>query len=188
MTTLKGTAVQPNFDWVRKTYGEETWSAILERLTPEQRQQVAVINGGAAYDLKLVSAVLEALAELRMHGDHDAADEAFREMGAHIAKVSLTGLYSLFVRVATPEAIMKRIPTVVNTMFDGASAEMHSGGDGRSAQLVMRGLGDLAYAGPRLCGWAETALAMCGANATVTERGWMLGRVKSDELIFDARW
>lgn len=189
MATLKGASVQANFDWARTTYGDAVWADVLARLTEDQRRDIAMINNGASYDITLISAVLETLADIKFAGDMRAADRAFRSMGAHIAETSLTGLYSLFLRVAKPEALLKRIPTVIGTMYGGVTADIAEGADGHSATITMRGLGDLAYAAPRLCGWGEKALQMCGAkNATLTERNWAAGRTRSDELVFDARW
>ena len=188
MSTLKGTAVKPNFDWVKQTYGEAVWTQILDRLPHEARAEVEFVQGARSYDLKVVSAVLETLVELQFPNNLGEADRAFRAMGAFIARDSLTGVYSLFIRIARPEAILKRIPTVISTMFDGVTGEMFVEDGPRRARVVMRGLEDLAYAGPRLCGWAEQALSMCGATATVTERNWQAGIIRSDELIYDASW
>ena len=189
MATLKGASVQSNFDWIRTTYGDEVWEQVLGRLTDEHRRTIGMINGGASYDLTFVSAVLEALADIKFAGDMGAADRAFRSMGARAAESGLTGVYSLFLRVAKPEALLKRIPTVIGTMFGGVTAEIAEGADGHSATITMRGLGDLAYAAPRLCGWGQKALEMCGArDATLTERNWAAGRIRADELVFDVRW
>ena len=47
----------------------------------------------------------------------------------------------------------------------------------------------LTYAGPRLAGWAESALEKVGArDVRVRERSWDAGAIASDEITLVLRW
>ncbi len=188
-TTLKGTAVKPNLEWMQKTYGESVWQQILDRLTPEQREQIAFVSGTQSYPVSLLSSVNSAFVEVACHGDRRAAGEAFRALGRYVAEDNLSGIYSLFVRFASPDKVLGKIPSIVSTMYTGVTADYTQSPDGRGALVHIRGLGELTYAGPRLCGWAEAALEKVGArNIRVAEKSWDQGLIASDELTLVLGW
>lgn len=186
---MKGTTVQPHVDWIRARYGEETWQAVLVALPESHRAQFSPVFAATMYPVSAVSEMCEALVAVRLGSNRGVIEAAFRDMGRSIAEASLTGVYSLFVRMATPAKILGRFPRMIGTMIEGASAECVLGADGHSAVVRVRGLGDLAYAGPRFCGWAEGALTRAGAsNIQAAEASWAAGAVKSPELVVDVRW
>jgi hypothetical protein len=172
-STLKGTAVLPNLAWIKSTYGESVWEQILARLTDEEREQVRFISGAGTYPVTLLSAVNGAFVDIACRGDRNSAGTAFRKMGHHIAEDNLGGIYSLFVRFASPEKVLGKIPSIVSTMYTGVTADHQESADGHGSTVHIRGLGELTYAGPRLCGWAEAALEKVGAkDVRVSERSW----------------
>ena len=188
-STIKGTAVKPNLEWMRQTYGEAVWDEILARLTDEERSQVAFISGANSYPVTLLSAVNTAFVDVVCHGNRTAAGEAFRKLGRHIAEDNLSGIYSIFIRFASPEKVLGKIPSIVSTMYTGVTADHEDSPDGHGSIVHIRGLGELTYAGPRLCGWAEAALEKVGARGVrVAEKSWDAGLIASDELTLVLSW
>ena len=188
-STLKGTAVKPNIDWMKKTYGETVWDQIEGRLSEEQRSQLKFISGATMYPTSLLSSVNEAFVDVACRGDRQIAGEAFRKMGHYIADDNLGGVYSLFVRFASPDKVLSRLPNIVSTMYSGVTARYEADADGRGATVQIFGLGGLTYAGPRLAGWAESALEKVGArDVRVRERSWDAGAIASDEITLVLRW
>ena len=186
---IKGTALQPSIDYVRTTFGDDVWAAILDRLTEDQRRDLSFVQGANLYPVSLPGAMLSALVAIEFAGDRSAAEAALRKMGRHAADEQLSGIYSLFVRFGAPDKALARITQVVRTLYDGAEADLaHAPGE-TTAVVRIRGLRDFAFAAPRLCGWAERALERSGAkSARAVERSWESGLVASDDLTFDVTW
>ena len=186
---LKGTALQPSIDYIKATYGDDVWVAILDRLSEEQRGELVFVQGANLYPVALPGAMLSALVAIEFAGSMASADAALRKMGRHAADEQLSGVYSLFVRFTSPEKALARIAQVVNTLYNGAEAELEHAPGSTTGSVHIRGLGEFPYAAPRLCGWAERALERSGAQqARVVERAWESGKVASDDLVFEVTW
>ncbi|HEY5540408.1 MAG TPA: hypothetical protein VIL41_03025 [Coriobacteriia bacterium] len=186
---LKGTALEPSIDYIKTTYGEQVWAAVLDRLSDEQRNDLAFVQGANLYPVALPGAMISALVAIEFAGDRASADEALRKMGRHAADRQLSGIYSLFVRFSSPDKALARIEQVVTTLYDGATAELDYVAGETRGTVRIHGLGEFPYAAPRVCGWAERALERSGAKtAHVVERGWDAGRNASDDLVFDVVW
>jgi hypothetical protein len=186
---IKGSALKSSIDYIRSTYGEATWSAVLSHLNEEQRSQVAHIMGGSLFPVTLAGAIFTAFVALELKGDLRSAESALRKMGRHAADEQLGGVYSLFVRFTTPEKALARIAGVVQGLYEGATTELIYVEGEKRGTVHIRGLGDFPYAAPRLCGWAERALERSGGKAVrAVERSWTAGQIASDDLIFDVVW
>lgn len=186
---LKGNALLPSMDYIRDTFGESVWREILQALEPEERHQVSFVQGANLYSVALLGKVLSALVEIECPGDRAAAEQLLRKMGRDAADQQLTGIYSLFVRFSSPGKSFSRIAQVVQTLYEGATAELEYTPGESMGVVHIRGLGDCAYASPRLCGWAERALERSGAKtACVVERSWAAGETASDDFAFDVTW
>lgn len=189
---MKGSGFKPNLDWIRRTYGEEVWTAILSRLQPDERRQIELANAALSYPADLVDRVMTAFADVRFPNDRAAAGEAFRAMGRAAAAEGLTGIFSVFLKVASPEATFKRAAGLIANIYTGVEgvAEVRDEGGGRKLGiLTVRGLGEVAFASPRLCGFAEGAFARLKIHdLKVRERSWDAGAIRSDELVFEVRW
>jgi hypothetical protein len=186
---LKGTAVQPSVDYIRTTYGDAIWTQVLDALPPDARAEVSFVQSAKSYPVSLLGELLSALVQVEFAGNRSAAEQGLREMGRHTAAQMLSGIYALFVRMSSPEKTLERIAQVVQTLYEGATTELeHTPGE-KAGVVHIRGLGEFAYASPRLCGWAERALEQAGASsARVVERSWKAGKNASDELVFEASW
>lgn len=190
--TIKGSGLKPNFDWIRQTYGDDAWSRVLESLSAEERAQAASLSPALMYPAALLDHVCVALVAQRFPGDRDGAARAFHEMGIHTAEVELTGIYSAFLKLTSPEKTFKRSASLLATLYTGVDAEaqvVDEGGGRKVGTLHVRGLGEVAYASPRLAGFAEYAFGKLRVkDLRVSERSWAAGGIRSDELVFDVSW
>lgn len=190
-TMVLGTALKPNIDWMRQDCGEDGWTRVLDQLGPEDRKSIELLNGAMKYPASLFDALNRAYAGIRYPGDTRGAGEAFKRMGRHTAEEHLSGIYSVFLRLASPEGTLTRVPSLLGRLYEGVGgeAEVLSAPGGPRGIMRVTGLGDVAFTGPRLIGWAEGALAKTGAkNARVVERSWEAGRLSADPLVFELYW
>lgn len=190
--TMKGSGLKPNLDWIRSTYGDSVWAAVVDRLDAEERQQIEMLNAAVSYPVSLLDHVVRAFAEVRFPGDSRGAGEACIAMGKAAAEAGLSGIFSVFLKVSSPEATFKRAVNLLSTLYSGVTAEadVTTQGDGsKLGVLTVNGLGEIAYAGPRLIGFAEATFARLRVrDVSVRERGWEQGRITADPLVFEVRW
>jgi hypothetical protein len=188
-TKIKGTAMVPIVEWAKTTYGDAVWSQILEGLNAEDRREIQFVQGINQYPVALAGTLVSRIVDVVCDGDLGRADSELRKMGRYSANQQLSGIYSLFVRFASPEQALARIATVVSTLYIGASATLEHERGTTAGTVYIEGLEEFAYAAPRLCGWAERALEMAGATSPrVTERAWSSGKIATPELVFDVAW
>jgi DNA-binding CsgD family transcriptional regulator len=91
-------------DFVRERFGVSAWEAILARVSPEDRQQIAAAEPGAWYDVHLVERLHQALA------DHLKADDALlMELGRFDADRELSTVYRWFVRLLRPSFAIRHM-------------------------------------------------------------------------------
>lgn len=187
-----GTALKPNLDWMRQRAGDEGWARMLARLEPDDRRDVELANGALKYPLSLFDRVSRAFAAEVFSGDMRRAGEAFREMGRYTGAEQLGGIYSVFLRVSSPEATLKRAPQLLDRLYEGVTGEsevLQVTPGGPKGTMTVHGLGDVAYSGPRLAGWAEAALDKVGVrNIRVEERAWQRGQITADPLVIELYW
>lgn len=190
--TIKGAGLKPNFDWIRQTYGEDAWREIIESLDPQDRSRIEIVSPTLMYPISVFDHVCVAFADRHYLGDRSGAASAFRRMGEFAAQAELSGIYSAFLKIGSPEMTFKRAANLLATLYTGVSADasVTDEGDGkRWGVLTVRGLGEVAYASPRLVGFAEYTFSKLRVkDLRVSERSWDAGALRSDELIFDVRW
>jgi hypothetical protein len=85
------------------------------------------------------------------------------ESGRYSAEVALTGIYKIFLLVATPSFLLKRASRIIATFYDPADLKVISSTNDsvvvRSNQLIKSEI--VEY---RLAGWMEKALELCGCK------------------------
>ena len=109
------------------------------------------------------------------------------ESGRYSAKVGLTGIYKIFVLVATPAFMLKRASRVIATYYRPTQLEVTDSSD-KSMVISFTELPIknelIEY---RIAGWMEQALEICGC------KNWKLDIAKSiakgdDSFIVDIKW
>lgn len=83
--------------------------------------------------------------------------------GRYSAEMALTGIYKVFVMVATPKFMMKRASRIVSTFYDPANIEVvHSTSNSMVLQTSQLFKNEILE--HRMAGWMEKALEICGCN------------------------
>lgn len=106
------------------------------------------------------------VAQMFFDGNVEAASRA---SGRHSARVSLTGIYKVFVLIATPQYIMKRGGKIMASFYDPATLIIS---DRRSNGVTVQ---ITEFPQPsvvtewRIAGWMEEALSICGCENIVLE-------------------
>jgi hypothetical protein len=101
----------------------------------------------------------------------------------------LDGVFSVFSRFVSPAQALRRAPSILASVYRGASAHSELAPSGCGGRLTIEGLGDYDYVSPWICGWMERAIERFGgSDPSVRERSWDAGGDSSGSLVFDARW
>ena len=156
---IKGTSVLDALEAARNREGEQRLARIVESLTPAFREVFeSPILPTCYYSLDAFVAFLEA--GFRLGGDDERVLIKRTEV---VAERQLTGLYHMFVKLGSPEFVVRRITTIHQTFFNGI---------GISVEL-RPGDACLRYTGFRkqhrlmeyvLIGFYQKALQICGAR------------------------
>lgn len=116
MLHIKGTSVLDTVEAIKARAGKAELDKIISHLDPETREIFQrPISPSSWYSCDAFSRFLEA--DLRETAGGDA-QELVRRAEAVIAK-QLSGIYKVFVRLGSPEFIIRRIAAVHATYFDG---------------------------------------------------------------------
>lgn len=90
---VKGGMLQSHFDWATKELGAESLEKIRQRLSPEMQELVArPVLATKLYPFRLLIEVDKAIAALR----GGRADEVYKELGRHSARINLGSVYQVF--------------------------------------------------------------------------------------------
>ncbi|TLM72095.1 MAG: hypothetical protein FDZ70_08705 [Actinobacteria bacterium] len=189
MVTEKGTAAKDSHAWFRRTYGEQVWAQVLERLEPDERALTENVANEPHYPVRVDGRVFSAVVDIALGGDRARAERDLRRGGSELADVMLDGVFSIFARFVSPQQAFSRAGSIVTSVYSGVTHETTAREDGKGGLLVIRGLGELTYLSPWMCGWMERAIQRFGAKtASVRERTWDRGEDSSDALEFDLAW
>jgi len=111
---VKGRALLDAVDALRARFGEATLQETFAKLAPEVRQQVdGALLASDWYPLDALTGLIEA-----SYGTMDAAaEERLIARSENVIARHLGGVYQLFVRLGSPEWIIKRIAAVHVTYF-----------------------------------------------------------------------
>ncbi len=158
---VKGSAIRDTVRAIRKRSGDEEYGRILSTLDEEAR---ALLGGDIVatnwYPLDPFLRFLEA--DLRETAGGDEA--ALIERTEALIERQLRGIYRLFVRLGSPEFVLKRISIVHQTYYRGVDLETTSLAPGRA---VLRYTGfepRHRLVGYSLIGFFRKALHISGAK------------------------
>lgn len=156
---IKGTALLDTVEAARKREGEQRLAQIVQSLLPPFRH---VFENGIVptsyYSLDAFVAFLEA--GFRLGGDDE---RILIKRTEAVAERQLTGLYRVFIKLGSPEFVIRRITTIHQTFFTGVgiSVELRHG-DARVRYSGFRKQHRLMeYV---MFGFYQKALQICGAR------------------------
>jgi len=161
---IKGTSVLDAVEAARKREGDQRLAQIVESLLPPFRHMFENrIVPTSYYSLDAFVAFLEA--GFRLGGDDERI--LIRRTEA-VAERQLTGLYRVFIKLGSPEFVVRRITTIHQTFFTGIgiSVELEPG-DARIRYTGFRKQHRLMeYV---LIGFYQKALQICGARGVLAQ-------------------
>jgi hypothetical protein len=130
MVKIKGTAVGETIRSVKASQGEQTYDTILGMLKPETRilfDQAAIMPSNW-YPLDALLEFLEVNLRLTAGGNER---ELIKRAEATIER-QLKGIYKLFVKLGSPEFVLKRLSIVHQTYFQGVDIDVNICGGGKA--------------------------------------------------------
>ena len=116
MAEIKGATLLQTIEAVKARDGEDKLATIVAQLDPDSR---SVIEGRISpwdwYSLDILAAFLEADVRVTANGDR----EVLILRSEKVFEAQLRGMYKLFIRLGSPEYVIKRIASVHESYFRG---------------------------------------------------------------------
>ena len=157
--TAKGVVLCSARDFVRKTHGDDTLDAVLDRVTTAQREELLAAVPIGWYPVELVTAFHRAVAT-EFGEDNRAQCVA---MGRFSADWALNMFYKLFLRFKSPHWLVERSSKLWSTYHSTGSWTVLPHTDNSMAAQLR----DFAIVEPAFCcrlqGWFERAAELTGA-------------------------
>lgn len=185
---IKGGSLRPSFEYVESQVGAEVWQERLKTLSGEVLLGCTRPLASSWYPLECAQFIWDTLVDVRFDGDPFAAESALREVGRTVAEANLSTIYRAFLMLAHPETIVRMLPRMWTTYFDGIEAEAELLGP-QHGRCTVHGLGSLRMLAPVASGWLTLALEKSGGtDPVVREAAWERGEVVGGPLHFDLHW
>ena len=156
---VKGTSIKTTRDFVKTKFPNryEEW---LKTLSPESyKLYTNTLNVSAWYDLKTAfTDPLDKIVELFYNKN---AQKGGEEMGLYSAEIGLTGIYKVFLLVASPQYLMKRGTRTMETFYTPSEIEVSEKGDKMAVIKIKKFDGITRALEFRIAGWCTKALELC---------------------------
>jgi len=161
MVQIKGSAIKETINQVLRRFGEDALNKILGQLDGEAR---AVFQGeifaSSWYPLDVFTRFLELEIKLLASGN----EEMVTRGSEAVIERQLRGIYKAFVKLGSPEFVIKRIAAVHATYFEGVPIEVHHPAP-RSATVRYQGFQKQhRIMGFAIIGFFKKALEISGAK------------------------
>lgn len=160
---IKGTAIKTTRDFVKTNFSAkyDVWINSL----PEKTRAIyssAMINMAGWYPMKEdYHEPIEKIVEMFYGGNAKVAGEA---LGRFSADVALTGIYKLFLMVATPKYLMTRASVVFSTFYVPCEVKV-SESSSKSVSMQVTKFPEMTEAVEyRIGGWCVRSLELCGCK------------------------
>ena len=86
------------------------------------------------------------------------------QVGRFSAETGLTGIYKVFVMIATPKFLIERSPRILSTMYEGAELKVVEVTDKVGLVHITKLPVHHEIIEHRIAGWMERALEICGCH------------------------
>ncbi len=159
---MKGTAVQTQVEFVKKTFGEERFKEWCAALPPEARELVegTILTSSWYKGEPFVVGIRKAICDVFYEGDARGA----RELGRFSADKGLRGVYKVFVRFGSPNWVAERATQVFSRYFRPGEIETVAN-DKKSARARLTGFPEkTGLVEQTVAGFMEGAVIISGAK------------------------
>jgi hypothetical protein len=140
--------------------GAEAAQRFLARLAPGTRETLLHELATSWIPIEQEEEIFRIAADCLYPGD----PEALRRLGQSVAEDNFNGIYKIFLRIPTPEFIIRRIPQTWSTLHDEGQACVEDYHD-NCGTLVARSIPDLpAVQREYICGYIVGILSLTSAK------------------------
>src|SRR5208282_3280429 len=161
MVQIKGTAVLDTIAMVKKRAGEEGFKKIVALLDEDARKLFSgEVFTSSWYPLDLFTQFLEV--EIRESAGGN--EEVLIKGSEAVIERQLRGIYKVFVKLGSPEFVLKRIAAVHATYFQGVPIEVKLLGKGRALVKYTGFEKQHRIMGFAIVGFFKKALEISGAR------------------------
>ncbi|HKM66755.1 MAG TPA: hypothetical protein VJX70_06270 [Candidatus Acidoferrum sp.] len=164
MVQIKGSAIKETVNQIKFRAGEDAFQKILGLLDEETRKICqGEIYSSSWYPLDLFTRFLEV--EIRVLAD--GKEEMVTRGSEAVIERQLRGIYKAFVKLGSPEFVIKRIAAVHATYFQGVPIEVHLQAHGKALVRYTGFATQHRIMGFAIIGFFKKALEISGARDVV---------------------
>ena len=164
MVQIKGSAIQETINQIKNRAGEDAFQKILALLDEEARNVFkGEIYSSTWYPLDLFARFLEL--EIRVLAD--GKEEMVTRASEAVIERQLRGIYKAFVKLGSPEFVIKRIAAVHETYFQGVPIDVQLAGHGKAVIKYTGFEKQHRIMGFAIIGFFKKALEISGAKDVV---------------------
>ena len=159
---VKGTAIITIPPFIKERFGEAGLKQWTDALTPEAREVYpASVLASSWYPLKeFLIQPLRRMCDLFYAGDLKGA----RESGRFSADYSLKGIYKIFVKLGSPEFMLRRAGTILPIYYNPSEMKVVECRKGHGIMQITR-FPDMDHVLEiRIAGWMERAIEISGGK------------------------
>jgi hypothetical protein len=161
MPQIKGSAIQETINQIKRRSGEEAFRKILGLLDEKTRKCFeGEIFASSWYSLDLFARFLEI--EIRVLADGN--EEMITRGSEAVIERQLRGIYKAFVKLGSPEFVIKRIAAVHATYFQGVPIDVQMEGRGKAVVRYTGFEKKHRIMGFAIIGFFKKALEISGAS------------------------
>lgn len=164
MVRIKGSAIKETINQIKSRSGEDALQKILGLLDEETRTICqGEIYSSTWYQLDIFTRFLEV--EIRVLAD--GREEMITRGSEVVIEKQLRGIYKAFVKLGSPEFVIKRIAAVHETYFQGVPIEVDLQGPGKAVVRYTGFEQQHRIMGFAIIGFFKKALEISGAKDVV---------------------
>lgn len=164
MVQIKGSAIQETINQIKTRSGEDAFQKILGLLDQETRKICeGEIFASSWYSLDLFTRFLEIEIRVLAGGN----EEMVTRGSEAVIERQLRGIYKAFVKLGSPEFVIKRIAAVHATYFQGVPIDVQLQGQGKALVKYTGFEKQHRIMGFAIIGFFKKALEISGAKDVV---------------------
>ncbi len=163
---IKGSILKSRLEFVRKEFGEDGLSKVIDNLPKEDQKVLGRLVAVAWVDFEVGKRLDEAIVRALGGG----STRFFERLGEASAELNLGTLHSAFLTSGDPQAFLAKAPQIYRLYYDVGWREYEATGD-REGVLTTHDAETFSKTDClTVIGWYRKALELCGAkNVRITE-------------------
>jgi hypothetical protein len=159
---VKGTSILATRDFVKETFSGKYNDWLKSLPTESKKLYEGDVKVGDWFEIKpAYYDPMEKIVELFYDFN---AQKAGEEMGQFSAKKALTGIYKVFLIVATPQFLVRRASIMVETFYVPSEVEAVQTGSKAALMIIKKFDGITEVLEYRFAGWCVKALELCNCK------------------------